>query len=123
MVIIEGEVWALADEPTYVIHQRGMGYNHGGTTLSIETGRTESMTNRCFSLLNFDVALEAATQAAIGRGNDRSLLTIKSTRAAKIYVPSAFKFPTRAARKATVHLIEESRKLIDRHGLETVQVV
>lgn len=102
VVIIDGEVWTAAEEPVYVIHQMGMGHNHGGTLLSTETTGAASIPANCFSLLEHDVAVEAALEAAKERGNDKSYTGIRNTRPARIINPAAFKVPTAAARTASV---------------------
>lgn len=73
MVIIEGEVWAPADEPTYLIQQMGFGNNHDGTLRSTDVGPAGSPSKDRFSILENVVAVAVAVQSAIDNGNDRSI--------------------------------------------------
>lgn len=99
LVIVNGEVWKVATEPTYVIHTMGLGNNYGGTALSIESGRMETMSRRCFSLLERDAAVEAALEVARDRGDTRSYDLIRESDSATILIPSAFSIPTHGMRQ------------------------
>lgn len=97
ILIIDGEVWKTAKEPTYAIVTLGMGDNHGGTYLDLDyAGR---YTNS-FPLTDYDAAVEAAIAFAEKRGDTNSIPIIRKTPKATIVDPSAFTVPTGAERRA-----------------------
>lgn len=107
ILIIDGEVWKAAKEPTYAIVTLGMGGNHGGTYLDLDyAGRYANS----YPLTDYDAAVEAAVAFAEKRGDTQSIPIIRTAPKATILDPSAFTIPTGAERKAAAEV--EIRTLI-----------
>lgn len=73
-LIIKNEVWIRCGEPRYVIITFGLGHNHGGTGLFVETGYNPNISNsRYFNALQGKEAVEEAKRVARGRGDTDSV--------------------------------------------------
>jgi hypothetical protein len=147
VLIIDGQVWKSAEEPSYTIMTMGLGGNHGGTYLELSFF-DRGLTGRRFPVTEYDHAVESAIEFAEKRGDTNSIRMIRETPKVTVLDPTAFKIPTEAARLAgakedvralagkaaallggpvtrdslrTVKkLIEEADGLFWQHGLETV---
>jgi hypothetical protein len=147
ILIIDGQVWKSAEEPSYTIMTMGLGGNHGGTYLELSFF-DRGLTGRRFPVTEYDHAVEAAIEFAEKRRDTNSLRMIRETPKVTVLDPTAFKIPTEASRiagaeeevramvaKATVllagtvtrdrlrdvkKLIEEADSLFWQHGLDKV---
>lgn len=73
-VLIDGVIYEECNEPRYVINTFGLGHNHGGTGLFIETHYNPNISkNNYFNALQRDEALAYATEVATRRGDTESL--------------------------------------------------
>jgi len=96
-LLIDGEVWAVANEPRYDVATFGMGYNHGGTALMVtEHGEPEFGRKRIFSALEGDAAFAEAIKTAQERGDSESIASIKQGSRIEVLIPAAVKLPTQA---------------------------
>jgi hypothetical protein len=146
-LVIDGQVWKSAEEPSYTIMTMGMGGNHGGTYLELSFF-DRGMTGRRFPVTEYDHAIESAIEFAEKRGDTNSLRMIRETPKVLVLDSTAFKIPTEASRiagaeaevralvaKATAvlagvvsrdslrgvkKLVEEADSLFWQHGLDTV---
>lgn len=147
ILVIDGEVWKVAEEPSYTIMTMGMGGNHGGTYLELSF-MDRGLTGRRFPVTEYEHAVESAVEFAEKRGDTNSLRMIRETPKVTVLDPSAFKIPTEAARLAlaekevrdmaaraaalltgpiTRNSLDDAKKVIEKaasllwqHGLETV---
>lgn len=73
-VLIDGVLYQQAGEPRYVINTFGLGHNHGGTGMFVETHYNGNISkNNYFNALQRDEALAYATEVATRRGDTDSL--------------------------------------------------
>jgi len=92
--IYAGRVVRKTDEPVYVINTFGMGRNHGGTGLFIESSSMATLAcNResIFNLSQLDKAIKRAESIAINRGDDNSV-PMRPHSKVSLYLPEAFRF-------------------------------
>ncbi len=79
LLVLGDEVWHKADEPVYVVNTYGLGGNHGGTGLSIDSvGRYRRpgggpVGDNVFPLDQRDAAIAAAIKTAEDRGDTQSV--------------------------------------------------
>lgn len=72
--IIDGKAFRAVAEPRYLVMTFGLGSNHGGTSLLVESHFDRAIhQNRYFGLLELDAALQAAGKVAEERGDTNSL--------------------------------------------------
>lgn len=89
-LIIDDNVWAPADEPIYTVNTFGMGSNHGGTSLSIDSLTRYKTTDGSpvnewvFPLDQREEAIAKALEVAEDRGDTRSYDGIKNTEKANL---------------------------------------
>ena len=73
-IIIDGIVCRGSGEPRYVINTYGLGHNHGGTSLSIDTYYNSNIDkNRYYNALEKEKAIADAIEIAANRGDDKSI--------------------------------------------------
>lgn len=73
-IVCDGKIWELTGEPRYVINTFGLGYNHGGTSLSIDTSYNGNIgKNRYFNALQYEQAVEIGKQIARDRGDTNDI--------------------------------------------------
>ncbi len=92
--IYSGRVVRKTDEPVYVINTFGMGRNHGGTGLFIQSSSMATLAcNResIFNLSQLDKAIKRAESIAINRGDDKSV-PMRPNSKVSLYLPEAFRF-------------------------------
>jgi hypothetical protein len=111
ILIIDGQVWKSAEEPSYTIMTMGLGGSHGGTYLELSFF-DRGMTGRRFPVTEYDHAVESAVEFAQKRGDTNSIRMIRETPKVKVLDPAAFKIPTEASRLAAAE--EEVRALVVR---------
>lgn len=69
-LIIDNLCWMECGEPRYVVVTFGLGHNHGGTGLFVDTYYNPNISNKnYFSALNGKAAVEYANQVAARRGD------------------------------------------------------
>lgn len=69
-LVIDGKIWRRVGEPRYVVNTFGLGHNHGGTGLFVETFYNENIAKRnYFSALDVDKAVAYANEVARRRGD------------------------------------------------------
>lgn len=85
-LIIKNEVWIRCGEPRYVIITFGLGHNHGGTGLFVETGYNPNISNsRYFNALQGKEAVEEAKRIARGRRDTDSVRLMHEM--IKVHIP------------------------------------
>lgn len=92
--IYAGRVVRKTDEPVYVINTFGMGRNHGGTGLFIESCSMATLARNRESILNLsqlDRAIKRAESIAVNRGDDKSV-PMRPPSKVSLYLPEAFRF-------------------------------
>lgn len=109
ILIIDGQVWKSAEEPSYTIMTMGLGGNHGGTYLELSF-MDRGMTGRRFPVIEYDHAIEAAIEFAEKRGDTNSFRMIRETPKVTVLDSAAFKIPTEASRLAGAE--EQVRALV-----------
>lgn len=147
ILVIDGQVWKSAEEPSYTIMTMGLGGNHGGTYLELSFF-DRGITGRRFPVTEYDHAVESAIEFAEKRGDTNSIRMIRETPRVTVLDPTVFMIPTEASRLAGAEaevralaakavgvltgpvsrdtlrdakkLIEEADSLFWQHGLETV---
>lgn len=147
LLIIDGQVWKVAEEPSYTIMTMGLGGGHGGTYLELSF-MDRGITGRRFPVTEYDHAVESAIEFAEKRGDTNSLRMIRETPKVTVLDPTAFKIPTEASRIAAAEddvralvakasgllsgpvsrdslrdvkkLIEDADSLFGQHGLDEV---
>ncbi len=73
-VLIDGVLYQQAGEPRYVVQTFGLGHNHGGTGMFVETHYNGNISkNNYFNALQRDEALAYAAEVATRRGDTESL--------------------------------------------------
>ena len=143
ILIIDGQVWKVAEEPFYTIVTMGL----GGTYLELAF-MDRGMGARRFPVTEYDHAVESAVEFAQKRGDTGSIQMIRETPKVEVLDPTAFKIPTEASRLAGAEaevramvakatgllsgpvtrdrlrdvkkLIEEADGMLWQHGLDTV---
>lgn len=92
--IHNGKVYRTAGEPYYCITTFGLGNNHGGTGLFIETSINQTEREHFeFSALEYDKALQYAKSVAGDRGDTEStLLKTNCGNKIRVFIPEAVKF-------------------------------
>ena len=85
-------VWKPCGEPRYVFVTFGLGHNHGGTGLFIDQHYNENIPNsHYFNALHRDEAVQAAINAALRRGDDQSVESIKMCEEIEVLITDAVK--------------------------------
>ena len=100
-LIVDGVAYRPNGEPRYVVMTFGLGRNHGGTSVFVESSRNSNIRDdRYFSLLERETALATGREIATGRG-DTDALPMKVTGPEwDILMPEAILFrPSRAANR------------------------
>lgn len=94
-LIIDGTVWREASEPGYSVTTFGLGNNHGGTSLMVDTSR-----GMVFRADEFDAALAYAIQVAAERGDTEYVSRFKGNperyRDIEVLIPEAVTLVTPA---------------------------
>lgn len=91
-LIVGGTVYFITDEPRYVVMTFGLGHNHGGTSLFVETGYNSNISHeRYFTALERDKALAAARRIAGNRGDTESLPRLGEHENIEVVLPEAVK--------------------------------
>lgn len=91
-LIVNGLVYRTAKEPTYCVHTFGLGYNHGGTAVMIESGYNGNISwTRYFRADEFDKAAALALEIATNRGDSESLKTIPKDNDLVVLIPEAIR--------------------------------
>jgi len=73
-IIVDGIVCRKSGEPRYVINTFGLGHNHGGTSLSIDTHYNGNIhKNRYYNALDKERAIADTIEIATNRGDDKSI--------------------------------------------------
>ncbi len=73
-LVIDGLVWILCGEPMYKVMTFGLGHNHGGTGLFVETAYNPNVSrDRYFNALQGDEAVAAMNETARRRGDTESV--------------------------------------------------
>ena len=77
-LIIDGYVWVRCGEPRYCICTFGLGHNHGGTGLFVETNYNPNLPKDWyFSALDWQKAIDKANDIAQRRGDTEDVGTFK----------------------------------------------
>jgi len=93
--IIGGRWHVEAIEPIYIVMTFGLGHNHGGTALMVDTRRDLPC---AFSLLDRAAAVARATEIATQRGDSESI-PIRPDIQIKVELPEAIRFKSTGNRK------------------------
>lgn len=73
-LVIDGLVWIRCGEPMYEVMTFGLGHNHGGTGLFVETAYNPNVSrDRYFNALQGDEAVAAMNETARRRGDTKSV--------------------------------------------------
>lgn len=89
-LVIDGLLWEKCGEPRYAIVTLGLGHNHGGTVLSIDTCYNCNIPKtRYFNALHRKEAVAEAKRIAIARGDTESIETFDAE--IEVFDPSAVK--------------------------------
>lgn len=87
-ILVDGYLWRQCGEPRYVIHTFGLGYNHGGTALSVDEWYNDNICrDRYFSALDGDKAVSEANRIAERRGDTESVG--RFTASIEVLIPEA----------------------------------
>lgn len=89
-ISIDGKVWRTTREPVYRIMTFGMGSNHGGTSISLDSApETEhhAADDWYFPATQLDEAVAAAVIVAQKRGDDKSIDRIRATKPIQVQNP------------------------------------
>lgn len=71
-LVIDGLVWQRCGEPMYVVNTFGLGHNHGGTGLFVETFYNSNISkDRYYTALQGDAAMATANAIAERRGDTK----------------------------------------------------
>lgn len=90
-LIIDGEIWETAGEPRYCIYTFGLGHNHGGTSLSINTHYNSNIgKDRYFNALQREEAIREFERIALGRGDNESV-TGEYEKNIEVFIPESVK--------------------------------
>lgn len=74
--ILNGMVWTRTGEPRYVVNTFGLGHNHGGTAMFVETHYNPNIPKeRYFNALEREKAITYANEIAKRRGDTKSIGT------------------------------------------------
>lgn len=86
-VMIDGTIYQQKNEPRYVVMTFGLGHNHGGTALMIDTHYNENLSkDQYFNALQFDEAVTYADEVATARGDTKYVGTFGDKRI-KVFMP------------------------------------
>ena len=89
-LIIGNEVWRHCGEPRYVIITFGLGHNHGGTGLFVNTWYNDNISkDRYFNALQGKEAVAEAKRVALGRGDTESVGRFREM--IKVHLPETVK--------------------------------
>lgn len=73
-ILIDGYIWARCGEPRYCICTFGLGHNHGGTGLFVETYYNPHISKRhYFNAFDYQKAIDTANAIAQGRGDTKDV--------------------------------------------------
>lgn len=91
-LIVDGVVYFITDEPRYVVMTFGLGHNHGGTAIFVETGYNSNISHeRYFTALERGKALAAARRIASNRGDTEDLPHLGDHKNIEVLLPEAVK--------------------------------
>jgi hypothetical protein len=118
ILFIDGERWAEAGEPRYVIMTFGLGHNHGlgwGTSLSTDDSYNSNISrDRYYRIDHYREAVKAATQIAQRRGDTKALpiANQKPTRF-EIIIPQAIRLNPRREHGKGCEFINKCEAMIE----------
>jgi hypothetical protein len=73
-ILVDGELYVMAAEPMYCIYTFGLGHNHGGTSLSVDTHYNPNISYKSYhNALDFDNAIKHVITTAAGRGDTKDV--------------------------------------------------
>lgn len=91
-LVVDGTVYIETGEPRYVVMTFGLGHNHGGTAIFVETGYNFNISHdRYFTALDRDKALAAARRIAGNRGDTEDLPHLGYHENIEVLLPEAVK--------------------------------
>ncbi len=91
-LLIDGEVWRVAEEPIYCIYTFGLGHNHAETCVSIVDSYNENISrDRYFIALEYDKAVAEGIRIAEARGDTNSVPDIRDARKIEVLIPEIVK--------------------------------
>lgn len=91
-LMVDGVPHRPADEPGYVVMTFGLGRNHGGTALMVDTSYNSNLPHgRYFNLHQLEAALSLATQTATERGDPKDLPMKVHGPAYEVLIPDAIR--------------------------------
>lgn len=89
-IIIDGYIWERCGEPRYVINTFGLGHNHGGTGMFVETYYNPNISKeRYFNAFDYQKAIDTANAIAQRRGDTKSVGTFEKM--IEVYMPEMVK--------------------------------
>lgn len=92
-LLVDGKLFYRTSEPYYQIATFGCGNNHGSTALLVSRAGEGMISNEySFSALDYDLAVQKATEVALKRGDTDSVGNF-GTEKIKVLLPEAVKFP------------------------------
>lgn len=73
-IYFDGKFWIVCNEPMYVVNTFGLGHNHGGTGMFIESHYNPNISSdNYFNALQRDEAIEHGKAIAVRRGDTESI--------------------------------------------------
>lgn len=76
-ILVDGELYEKTSEPRYTIYTFGLGYNHGGTALSVDYWYNPNISKESyFSANDGERAVQEAIRKAMARGDTESVQRI-----------------------------------------------
>lgn len=102
-LVVDGELWKKTVEPTYSVSTFGMGSNHGGTSLFLDTKHTPrgdepNRRDSVFTLDEFEEAKAYALRTAEARGDTESIQSIESQQPIAVPKDRPWRHPKSATR-------------------------
>lgn len=89
-LLIDGIVYGAASEPRYVVNTFGLGHNHGGTGMFVETYYNSNISrHRYFNALERSKAISEGKRIAKARGDSESVTSIGKYCDIKVLIPEA----------------------------------
>ena len=87
-VMVDGTLYHRSSEPRYVINTFGLGHNHGGTGMFIDTHYNPNISkNNYFTALQREEAIAYANKVAEARGDTKDVGTFDRDINIKVYMP------------------------------------
>lgn len=94
-LIVDGVFYRPAGEPRYVVLTFGLGCNHGGTVLMVDsTFNPNIRRDFYFNLFELDKAIEFATKVAESRGDTKNIPMRVNGPKFEVLMPAAIKVPS-----------------------------